>query len=584
MAFKRSLCCVMIVIIAFNAGTEFASALDIRITSPANGIYFNETSADVRGTANGSEATWSEGGPVGYDGGRLINVLSDSGRLFLDRPLFDDFGDERMNGTGWEVTTAGSISVSEQNGVLAVKGKNTNSGLWEGKGLAVTYARVSNWISADLVTFSGSGSGYDSMLTLYQDGSNYILIGKCYDAGAFGSPVVCYVHYVINGVTNYRSAGTAASGTANYQVRYDNGTATLYQNNVQIHTQKIQLTSPRCMLMNLVRSSGDTIDATWDNVRCYYHASGSYTSSIYDTGASELELNGIRWSADIPQTAELAVEARSFERSDMGSPTCWTRVCQNQTTGLPKVGRYLQYRVTMSGNSGLVTPFFKRVEISYRIPIQNVAVSTDNRSTWTAASGSNNWSASIHLPDGKVNVVARVTDAAGTTSEDSIDLTVRVMLPVVLISYPGPNSKVKGTITANGTAFHTDARRNIASVKVKVDDGDWIVADGTLSWAVQLNTKQYSNGRHVLRAISSDGVWNSTEVPSQFIVTNGRETVTTDPLPCSMFIFLMLSAAGVSALLYFRARSANKEDVGMAAGRESRPVRSVGGTARRRRI
>jgi parallel beta-helix repeat protein len=75
-------------------------------------------------------------------------------------------------------------------------------------------------------------------------------------------------------------------------------------------------------------------------------------------------------------------------------------------------------------------------------------------------------------------------------------------LPVVNIVFPLNNSKVSGVIIINGTAYSEEG--DIQSVKIRIDDEEWRVANGTANWRLEWNTTKYEKGSHTIYVYVQD--------------------------------------------------------------------------------
>jgi hypothetical protein len=79
------------------------------------------------------------------------------------------------------------------------------------------------------------------------------------------------------------------------------------------------------------------------------------------------------------------------------------------------------------------------VTIAYGKPVKKVEVSLD-QSSWTLASGTAHWTASLQLPDGPNTVWARVTDVAGDTVIKSVSVDVDTTPPTGSVLINGGNA------------------------------------------------------------------------------------------------------------------------------------------------
>lgn len=81
---------------------------------------------------------------------------------------------------------------------------------------------------------------------------------------------------------------------------------------------------------------------------------------------------------------------------------------------------------------------------------------------------------------------------------------------ILTISYPLANTTLDGTITILGTV----SNKEVESVKIKIDEGEWKQADGTSSWNYELDTTQYENGKHTIyvQATDSQGIISTKNI------------------------------------------------------------------------
>jgi len=69
---------------------------------------------------------------------------------------------------------------------------------------------------------------------------------------------------------------------------------------------------------------------------------------------------------------------------------------------------------------------------------------------------------------------------------------------VIVNVFPQNNDTVEGMVTVMGNAFCEDEEISILSVKVRIDDGAWQLADGTASWQFNFDSTDYENGSHII--------------------------------------------------------------------------------------
>jgi cyclophilin family peptidyl-prolyl cis-trans isomerase len=75
--------------------------------------------------------------------------------------------------------------------------------------------------------------------------------------------------------------------------------------------------------------------------------------------------------------------------------------------------------------------------------------------------------------------------------------------PFVNITFPAQKATVSALIIVEGTT--TQSEFQVQNVQLKIDDQDWIFANGTIAWNFSWNTLQVSNGDHILRVRADDG-------------------------------------------------------------------------------
>jgi hypothetical protein len=95
----------------------------------------------------------------------------------------------------------------------------------------------------------------------------------------------------------------------------------------------------------------------------------------------------------------------------------------------------------------------------------------------------------------------------------------------VEIMTPSPGELVHTTIEVSGTA--TNKKGSIIEVHVKVDSGNWEVAEGTTYWSYSLDTAPYDNGAHTIYVRSQNDKYDySDEVVRSVTINNIGITIT----------------------------------------------------------
>jgi len=110
-------------------------------------------------------------------------------------------------------------------------------------------------------------------------------------------------------------------------------------------------------------------------------------------------------------------------------------------------------------------------------------------------------------------------DALGEgPKSDQVNATPYNRIPTCDISLPPSGSEAEGTLNVSGTADDLDGF--IERVEVRLDNGSWMIAEGTTSWSILLDSAATPNGNHTLYAHSFDGQDYSEIAAIQIIVSN----------------------------------------------------------------
>jgi subtilisin family serine protease len=83
--------------------------------------------------------------------------------------------------------------------------------------------------------------------------------------------------------------------------------------------------------------------------------------------------------------------------------------------------------------------------------------------------------------------------------------------PVAIIESPGNGDPVSGIVTISGYAYDPDVGDEVEVVEVKINNGNWEIANGTTSWYYDWNTTLLNNGWYSIRARAFDGDNYSSE-------------------------------------------------------------------------
>jgi len=102
--------------------------------------------------------------------------------------------------------------------------------------------------------------------------------------------------------------------------------------------------------------------------------------------------------------------------------------------------------------------------------------------------------------------------------------------PKLTISSPGNGETVNETIVISGTAHHPEGDGRLKWVIVKIDDDDWIEADGIVAWSFEWDTTQVGDGVHNISAVCSDGTRQSA-IKTVFVNVKNNETEPEEKYP-----------------------------------------------------
>ena len=158
--------------------------------------------------------------------------------------------------------------------------------------------------------------------------------------------------------------------------------------------------------------------------------------------------------------------------------------------------------------------------------VKNVEVRIDDGSPDDAV-GTTSWSYSWNtttVENGNHSIYARGYD--GEDYSPIASVTVKVWNdhpPVVNITFPVNNSKINGTITIAGIATDPDGNETLREVKVKIDEGEWQLADGTTNWTYEWDTTTADNGKHIISVRAWDGEKYSDVASASVIVDNEKD-------------------------------------------------------------
>ena len=501
----------------------------LEITSPEDGSTVVTHACNVTGTARGSDFAWFQGTLADFEGGiRDDVVVDDPGGVRLARRVEDNFDDNSLSTNAWTAAGQGGLSSVEEGKALHIKGTSNSASYWSSSTSVTSAGGISTFVQAVLTWYTGTGTGYSTSLTLYQDGSNYVGIGERHDQ-SWGAGVFLYTVSNVGGTYAIEQWASLSSHPHTYRITYSGSVAGLYQDGAEVATVSISLTSPKVILSGTARTTGDTIDAKWDSVISEYTSAGSLTSSVHDTRSVDPVLLAAAWNSTVPVGSQIVLEFRSGPDPDMSAASPWQAITNGQTSGFPDGERYMQYRARLSTADQLVTPVISDVTISYNKPVARVELSSDDRATWTAAVGNEQWWAVLDLPEGPSRIWARATDVAGDINETTVAVDVDTTPPegAVLIDGGDPFTAVRDvTVTLQATDLH-GVTEMLVSARQDFSDTVWIpfatVITVTLSAGDGPKTvyARFKDGNGLASAAVDDTILLDTQAPVGTVEIDG---------------------------------------------------------------
>jgi hypothetical protein len=146
-----------------------------------------------------------------------------------------------------------------------------------------------------------------------------------------------------------------------------------------------------------------------------------------------------------------------------------------------------------------------------------------NGGSWGLAQGTISWTYGVILSEGANIVDARVTDTSGKTANDSIGITydplagADLIPPSIVISRPEDGAALtSGVITVSGSASDDVG---VEYVEIRVGNGEWTRAQGTVSWSLPVTLSEGSNSI-MARAFDPSGNMETDSVSVSYVPGN----------------------------------------------------------------
>jgi len=104
------------------------------------------------------------------------------------------------------------------------------------------------------------------------------------------------------------------------------------------------------------------------------------------------------------------------------------------------------------------------------------------------------------------------------------------------------------TIEVSGTSY--DAQGSVVQVQIKVDDGDWVTASGTLDWSHVIRVEELEEGRHDIAVKAFDGEeWSGEALTGIYKEVPIEETVAVEPAGAPTLAIALIVVAIVGAAI-----------------------------------
>jgi len=107
--------------------------------------------------------------------------------------------------------------------------------------------------------------------------------------------------------------------------------------------------------------------------------------------------------------------------------------------------------------------------------------------------------------------------------------------PVVSITYPKDKSTISSLVMISGLSTDPDGDDQIEYVEVKINDYEWITADGTTQWIYHWNTYDYGDRNYLISVRSWDGK-DYSDVQIISVEVDNPESVDSDSHKWALFV------------------------------------------------
>jgi len=167
----------------------------------------------------------------------------------------------------------------------------------------------------------------------------------------------------------------------------------------------------------------------------------------------------------------------------------------------------------------------------------------------------------VYQLSGVYNAVLYVTDDGGKVATDVAEVRIERanQQPTVRITDPVSGQAITGYYVVRGTA--TDDT-GISKVEVRVDDGTWVKATGTMVWSYDMDTSTLTPGVHLVKARATDVNGEASLVVEVQFTVDEPEVEGEDTTPwyygttlwAGVLLLIVLLVVGMMAFMRYRDR------------------------------
>jgi hypothetical protein len=225
-----------------------------------------------------------------------------------------------------------------------------------------------------------------------------------------------------------------------------------------------------------------------------------------NTGQWQLAQGTDSWSIDLMLAeGQNTIYAKAIDASD-NEATDVVNVTYNSSGSLDEIPPWIKI------SSPLESQVFETGTITVKgNATDNAALSRVdvkvNDGVWKLTEGTESWSVELTFVEGNNRIIARATDSSGNHASDSVNVTYTppdFAPPVISILWPLNNEELDvRKITVNGTAYDDV---ELDKIEVKVNEEEWIAAQGTLNWTALISLRE---GTNTIYARASDTSGNN---------------------------------------------------------------------------